>query len=333
MSHATSIRFGPVHFGTIGFGIMGERLLRAALAHDPATLTLAGAWDPAADAMARLAGELPQVRRFASLEELLAACDCVHIASPPLVHLAQLEAAVDAGAAVLCEKPLAVDVAAARATVARVNAQGGRAAVNFPFPSSFGVDQLDAWRKSGGVGTPARVEIDVAFATWPRPWQMAAASWLSKRADGGFTREVVSHFLFLTLRQLGPVTLKSALVTYPSGDGCETAITAELAAGDIPITLRGTIGTTDKPDHNTWTLHGSTGAIRLRDWAIAERLGADGVWTAAAEPRSNEEMRPLVLMRQLDKLIALTRGEPHTLATLDEALSVQMLVEAMLSSG
>jgi predicted dehydrogenase len=319
----------PVRFGTIGFGIMGERLLRAALTHDPAALVVAGAWDPSAEAMARLGQELPQVTAYASLDQLLANCDCVHIASPPLVHLAQLEAAVDAGVAALCEKPLAVDVLAARATVERVRAKGGRTAVNFPFPSSIGVDQLDAWRKADVIGAPTDVEIDVGFAAWPRPWQMAAASWLSKRADGGFTREVVSHFLFLTLRQLGPIALVSASADYPAGDGAETAVAARLVAGGLPVTLKGLVGGTDKPDHNTWTLRGAAGAIRLRDWAIAERLGADGVWAASAS-KSNEEMRPLVLKRQLDKLVALTCGEPQTLATLEEALAVQTLVEAML---
>ena len=323
---------GPVRFGTIGFGIMGERLLRAALAHDPAELVVAGAWDPSAEAMARLKQEFPQVPAFASLAALLAASDAVHIASPPLFHLAQLEATVEAGVAALCEKPLAVDVAAARATVARVRAKGGRAAVNFPFTSSFGVDQIGAWRASGAVGTPARVEIEVGFAAWPRPWQMAAARWLSKRADGGFTREVVSHFVFLTMRQLGPMTLTRASVTYPAGDDAETAITAELAAGGLPVTLTGKVGGTDKPDHNLWVLKGSAGEVRLRDWSVAERLEAHGQWVAAANPKSNEEMRPLVLKRQLEQVIAMTRGAPHRLATLDEALAVQEIVEAMLAS-
>ncbi len=320
----------PVRFGTIGFGIMGERLLRAALEHDPKTIVVAGAWDPSPNAMARLHAELPTVKPYDSLEQLLAQCDCVHIASPPLVHLAQLEAAAAAGVAALCEKPLAIDVAAAKATLARLKANGARAAVNFPFPSSFGVDQLSDWRNAGVIGTPTKLEIDVAFATWPRPWQMAAASWLAKRADGGFTREVVSHFLFLTLRQLGPITLTKASNRYPAGDGAETAVSAELMAGSIPVTLTGTVGTTDKADHNTWTLHGTTGAIRLRDWAIAEKREANSTWVAPAAPRSNEEMRPLVLKRQLDKLAALTRDEPQDLATLDEALAVQTLVEAIL---
>lgn len=323
----------PVRFGTIGFGIMGERLLRAALDHDPKMLVVAGAWDPSPEAMTRLERALPQVTRFASLDALLAACDCVHIASPPRFHLAQLEQTVDAGVAALCEKPLAVDVAAATATLARVRAKDGRAAINFPFTSSFAVDQVAAWRAAGAIGRAESVEIDVGFAAWPRPWQTAAAEWLSKRADGGFTREVVSHFVFLTARLLGPVDLRAATTTYPVGDGAETAVTAAMSAGGLPVRLTGAVGGTTKPDHNTWTLRGDAGSIRLRDWAVAEELGADGAWRAAAQAKSNEEMRPLVLARQLDKLVALTRGAPHTLATLDEALAVQTIVEAILRAG
>lgn len=322
----------PVRFGTIGFGIMGERFLRAALTHDKSGLSIAGAWDPSPTAMDRLARDLPNVPRFSTLEGLLEASDAVHIASPPVNHLQQLEMCADTGVAALCEKPLAVDVAAARATLDRVAAKKARAAVNFPFASSFAVDQIDSWRTSGAVGAPQRLTISADFATWPRPWQMAAANWLSKRVDGGFTREVLSHFIFLTIRQFGTPRLLEAKVTYPAGDGAETAISAKLEAGGVPIMLTGLVGGTEQADHNLWVFEGSKGQIRLRDWAIAEQLGADGQWTSPIDARSNEEMRPLVLKRQIDKVIAMARGETHTLATLEEALAVQTIVETMLKS-
>lgn len=320
----------PVRLGTIGFGIMGERLLTAALDHDPLALIVSGAWDPASEARIRLGKDHPQVPGFATFDETLRASDCVHVASPPHFHLQQLEAAVDAGLAVLCEKPLAVDVDAARAMVEKLEAKQARAGVNFPFTSSFAVDQLDAWRRDGVVGEPASLDIEIAFAAWPRPWQADAASWLSKRFEGGFTREVASHFLFLTLRQLGQVSLISRTAEFPSGDGCETSVTASLEAGNIPVTLTARVGGTDKPDHNLWVLKGSNGSIRLRDWAIAERMDADGNWAEAPDSRPNEEMRPLVLKRQLDKVVAMTRGQEHSLATLREAFQVQELVEAIL---
>ena len=323
----------PIRLGTIGYGIMGERLLRVARDHDPAVLVSAGAWDPSEAAMARYCRDFPDGPAFESLDELLAASDVVHVASPPAYHLQQLEQAVSAGLAVHCEKPLGVDVAEAEAVVRRMEAAGARCAVNFPFTASFAFDQINAWRDAGDLGDLERIEIEIAFHDWPRPWQMDAADWLDRREQGGFTREVVSHFLFATLRQVGAVNMNSCSVIYPAGEGSEVSCSAHMTANGVPVSLAGSVGTTNKPDHNLWIMHGSSGKLRLRDWAVAERLGHDGVWREAEGARPNEEMRPLILKRQLDMVATMTRGSSeHTLATLDEALAVQRLVEQILAS-
>ncbi len=318
-----------IGLGFIGYGIMGERLMRAAAAHDPAILRPVAAWDPSADAMARLAEAFPDVPRLADAASVIAAADCVYVASPPATHLGHAEAILAAGRAAFLEKPLAVDVAAAARLVAAV--AGARAAVNFPFASSLAVAQLGGWLEEGAVGRPRSLDIEVAFAEWPRPWQVDAAGWLSRRAQGGFTREVVSHFLFLARRRLGPLRLLDRRADYPGGDGSETAVAATLAAGDVRVRLSGRVGGTDKPDHNLWVLEGDQGAVRLRDWSIAERRQPDGSWRVAADAMPNEQARPLVLRRQLDAVAAMACGEPHPLATLDEALDVQRIVEAILA--
>lgn len=322
-----------VALGIIGFGIMGERLLRAALDHAAAHVHPVGVFDPSPAAAARLAAIAPRVPMMASAAEVIEACECLYVAAPPAAHIPLAEAALGAGRAVFLEKPLAVDLAAARALVAKAEALGARAAVNFPMASSPAVAQLAAWREEGATGPAASLAIETAFATWPRGWQQDAAAWLSRRAEGGFTREVVSHFLFLTRRQLGPLALQEARASFPGGDGSETAIEARLTAGGVPVTLNGGVGTTPKDDHNTWTLRGPSGAIRLRDWSFAERLGEDGGWHQAPDALPNERMRPLVLKGQLAGAAAMTRGKPHWLATLREALEVQEVVEAILAAG
>ncbi len=323
----------PIRLGTIGYGIMGKRLLRVAWERDQAVLGSSGAWDPSPDAMARYKRDFPDGQAYGSLEELLAASDVVHVASPPTYHLDQMEQAVAAGLAVHCEKPLGVDVAKAEAVVGRMEAAGARCAVNFPFTASFAHDQIAAWREAGDLGALQSVEIEIDFKEWPRPWQMDAVSWLDRRAQGGFTREVASHFLFGTLRRIGAIEMQSCSVEYPVGEGSEIACAAEMTAGGVPVSLRGGVGTTEKPDHKLWILHGSNGKLRLRDWAIAERLAADGTWREAEGARPNEEMRPLILKRQLDMVAAMTRGETgHSLASLREAFEVQSLVERILAS-
>lgn len=318
--------------GFIGFGIMGERLLRATLAHDRRTLTVSGVFDPSPEAAGRLAAIDPQVPACATAAEVIAVSDCLHIATPPLSHLAYLRQCHAAGKAAFCEKPLATDVVEATRVVSDLAARGMRAGVNFPFASSFARDYLQQWMADGAIGTPERLDITLAFAKWPRAWQMAAIGWLDGRAEGGFTREVGSHFLFLTRRCFGPLTLLSARCDYPEPGRSERAIRAELKAGALPVTLSGGVGTTDRDDTNTWTVTGSKGRIRLRDWSIAERE-VDGQWQAPPDALPNAEMRPLILRRQLDKVAAMARGEVHDLASLGEALEVQGVVEQILATG
>lgn len=313
--------------GIIGAGIMGERLAQAAVGQAADSVRITGIWDPAEAAVARVRRDLPGIAAADLPEALIAASDCVYVAAPPAAHLEHAGRILAAGRALFCEKPLAVDVAAATALVA--GAAGARAAVNFPFASSFAVQRLRQWIAEGAVGTPQSLAIEVAFAEWPRSWQRDAAGWLDGAAQGGFTREVVSHFLFLTLRLLGPLDLQVRAAVFDAPDQSERSINATMTAGGVPVTLTGGIGITAKDDHNLWTLSGDAGKVRLRDWSFAERL-RDGAWEADPDALPNAQMRPLVLQRQLAGVAAMTRGEPHHLATLDEALAVQRVVEAIL---
>lgn len=317
-----------VKLGFIGFGIMGERLLRAGLGNDG--IAISGIFDPAPTAAQRLSAIDPKLAVHPTAAEVIAASDVLHIASPPSSHLAYLRQCAEAGKAAFCEKPLATDVAAATKTVGDMKARGMRAAVNFPFASSLAVEALKSWIADGVAGRPERVDIVMAFKTWPRPWQMDAARWLDATAEGGFLREVGSHFLFLTRRLVGPLELESGASAYPEAGKSERRVTAKLKAGGIPVSLEGGVGTTDLDDHNSWTLTGSKGRVRLRDWSIAERE-IDGQWQPPADAMANEKARPLVLARQLDKVAAMTNGGTTDLATLEEALDVQRMVEAILA--
>ncbi len=313
----------------IGAGIMGERLARAAREHAADVVEITGVWDHAPDATARLAAALPGLPVSDTAAQAMASADCVYIASPPASHLGYAETALALDKAVFCEKPLSVDpIASKRFVDVHHNA---RIAVNFPFASSLAVARLVEW--SVEIGAPETLTIDVAFRMWPRPWQHDAASWLDRRAEGGFTREVVSHFLFLSRRLLGKLKIAGeVIVQYPDDVRSEFDIRAILTAGGIETHLTGNVGNVPKDDHNAWTLRGPHGAIRLRDWSIAERQTADGKWHADPDALPNEKMRPLVLRRQLEEVAKMTRGEHHRLATIQEAFEVQQIVEAILAA-
>lgn len=307
--------------GVLGAGIMGERLLRAAGGQD--VVGIVGLWDPAAAALTRLSSEMPGLPVMASADAVIDAADCVYVASPPATHLAHARAVLAAGKALFCEKPLAVDVDEARSFLE--SAADARAAVNFPFASSPAVATLTGWLAGH---TPRTAAIAVDFATWPRGWQHAAAGWLDGRAQGGFTREVLSHFLFLARRLFGPLSLEEASASFPDPARSERHVTARLRAGTVYVSITGGVGTTEADDSNSFTVDD---AVRLRNWSIAERK-RDGAWETDPAAIPQDRARALVLHRQLAGVAAMTAGEPHALATLAEAFDVQCIVEAILAS-
>ena len=307
--------------GVLGAGIMGERLLRAAGGQD--VVGIVGLWDPSAAALDRLSAALPGLPVMESAADVIDAAACVYVASPPATHLPHARAVLAAGKALFCEKPLAVDVEDARSFLDSAGA--ARAAVNFPFASSPAVATLTGWLAGT---TPQEAAIAVDFATWPRGWQHAAAGWLDGREQGGFTREVLSHFLFLARRLFGPLVVEEARAEFPDPGRSERRVTARLRAGPVAVTIHGGVGTTKAEDSNSFTIDGT---LRLRNWSIAERKLGD-TWEADPAAIPQNRARTLVLHRQLAGVAAMTVGEEHALATLSEAFDVQRAVEAILAA-
>ena len=316
-----------LNVGLIGLGVMGQRML-ARLATHP-RLRATWVWDADPAALARTLAADPALQPAASAEALISApgLHTLYIATPPAPHMALSNQAFDAGLAVFCEKPLTVDFDAARRTIARIDAEGRRAAVNFSLASSPGLAALQA-AAQGGIGAPQAVQIELAFARWPRPWQAAAGAWLAERAEGGFSREVLSHFIFVLQRVLGTAQVLTSQPDYPAdGRSAERALVATLQAGGVPVAVQAAVaGTLD--DFNRFTLQGSTGAVELRDWFGLQQRHGDGPWQAQGDAAAQRQRGQA---DQLDQWVALIEGRPHSLPGFAEALAVQETIEALLA--
>ena len=140
----------------------------------------------------------------------------------------------------------------------------------------------------------------------------------------------MSHWLFLARRLFGEISVSRSTAEYPADEGTERRVSARLDAGGLPGRVEGQVGGTEQDEALTLTVSG-VGAVRLRDWSIPERARPDGSWVAHPDAVAQEEMRPLVLARQLAAAAAMTRGEPHFLATPAEAFDVMEAVEAILT--
>ncbi|MDK3018204.1 Gfo/Idh/MocA family protein [Pseudodonghicola flavimaris] len=317
-----------VKTAVIGLGIMGRRMLEHMERHEgyaPVAI-----WDPDPEAC-RLAAELSAGAGVAaSPEAAIAAADLVYLACPPVPRKAYALAAAEAGKAVFLEKPLGVDVAESEALVAGLNAAGVPAAVNFTQAAGAALTDVQAAARAGELGDLAGVDMVVTYAAWPRAWQQAA-DWLRFRAEGGMTREVISHFLFFSERILGPLQVVWARPSYPADPVlCETHLLARLeTATGVPVSILASVGGA-QPDRQELTVKGSITSRRISEFYI-DAVSDGGAFTDLAPPP--EDPRAISLRAQLDDLLLCIAGKPHRLATPEEALRVQKLVETMLAGA
>lgn len=322
----------PLNVGVVGLGVMGQRMLDRIEAHPRLQATVV--WDDDAQALQRTLAARPALRAAGSNGQLITTpgLHSLYIATPPAAHMALSHAAFDVGLAVLCEKPLTVDFDAAHRCIERIEREGRRAAVNFSLASSPGLQALQQAFGAGAqeLGPLQRVDIEVGFAAWPRPWQAAAGPWLSQRAEGGFVREVLSHFIFVLQRVLGPAAVQASQVAYPAeGVAAETALQARLQVAGVPVSVSGRVDAgLQKPDFNRMLWQGRDGAIELREWFALSRRQPGGEWAAVGDATS---MRAAGQAAQLEQWVHMIEGRAHGLPGYAEALAVQQTIETLLA--
>lgn len=315
----------PISTAIIGLGIMGRRMLEHMALHPE--FAVVAVWDPDPTACKAAKEMLPDVSIVDTADAAMDAADLVYLACPPVPRKAYALAAADAGKAVFLEKPLGVDIAESVELVDRIHAAGVPAAVNFTQAAGAALTDIRADAQAGKLGDLVGVDIVVTYAQWPRAWQRDA-DWLRFRAEGGMTREVISHFLFFSERVLGPLRLCWAQPDYPAqGDLCETHMAARLVSetGAV-VTVMGSVGGA-QPDRQELTIKGTSASRRVSAF-YRDAVSSGGPFEpVAADPA---DPRAVSLKAQLDDLVLLVAGQPNRLATLAEALRVQILVEAML---
>lgn len=313
----------------IGLGVMGQRMLGNMASY--AGFDAVAGWDPDPGARNTAAALHPHLVMVDTPAEAIGRddVDVVYIASPPRFHATHVSAALDAGKAVYCEKPLDVDDARAAAMVDHAERSGQVNIVNFSLASAVATTEMERQLAAGETGTIAGVDIRLHFATWPRGWQMDAAGWLSFRADGGFTREVLSHWVYLSQRLFGRVALTGAEVRYGAGDLAETHVSALMTAGEVPVTVAASVGGCG-PDLVEYTVWGAQRSLRVHDWnQLYSSDGGD--WNRRLA--DIEDPREAGYERQLINASNAVAGRPHTMPSFADALAVQRIIESILATG
>ncbi|NUR92696.1 MAG: Gfo/Idh/MocA family oxidoreductase [Nonomuraea sp.] len=310
------MRNEKIGLGVIGLGAMGSELLEIAVAHPEFEVVLAA--DPHREAPYGVP-YTPDGRQVIEHRDVQA----VYIGSPPATHAGYAIEAMAAGKAVFCEKPLAVDLEAGALMAGRAAELGAVNAMNYTLSDRAAAVEVCRAVAAGEAGDVLGVDLRMLFPVWPRPFQREAA-WVAQREQGGFLREVASHYVFLTDRLLGPLTTANADIRY--GTAAETAASVLLRSGDgIPVTMTGLVAA--GPETYEWTLYGSRRSYRITEWGRLFTGDADG-WqeVALAGPWGDEGTR-------LSQFARAIRGEKTTLADFAAGLRVQRVIESLLTAS
>ena len=303
--------------GIVGCGSVARWHVGNLLALDE--VEIVGLVDPSATnlaAMRRAHPPLASVPAFAGAEEFYEAIplDAVELNTPHTLHHAQVLAALDRGLHVLCEKPLAVDSAAAREIAARAAATDRTVMVAYQRRCDPAYRFMRRAIESGELG-----EIRAIAVVCGQNWQpLTVGSWRQDPAlsGGGMLMDSGSHLVDALLWLVGRPPVAVAATVDALGSPVDINATATVrfdggaqgqltVIGDLPATwiesvlITGSAGVLryeTEPQH-PWR----TGRLfQYRDGAIAQPLDlpaaptVDAAWLAAIAGRAPNPAPPEV---------------------------------------
>ena len=182
-------------WGIAGYGWVARDYMAPGIAEAGGVVTAIADPSPHARALAEAAG----FAAYPTAEAMLAAgaCDLLYVATPNNAHLDPVRAAAAAGVPVLCEKPVAQDLATAEAIGEAVRAGGilyGTAFDQRHHPAHAEMARLIA---DGAIGRPIAVRI--LYACWVGP-DWSADNWRADpaAAGGGAVIDLALHGLDLS---------------------------------------------------------------------------------------------------------------------------------------
>jgi predicted dehydrogenase len=295
-------------------------------------------WSRRPERARELADEYGVQLATADIDELLdhPGLEAVHIATPVSTHAEIAIAAAHRGLHVLCEKPLASDLAEARSVAAAIGAAGVVGVVNYGRRFQQARARL-LERVAEVAGAPRMVSISLVFDDHAEPGSRPFTWVQDAQLGGGRLQGYGVHDLDLLLAAFGEVESIAAATEVGVGerqapDGTPRTVTAE-DAYVILARLRGgglaQISLTATARHkrgDVIEVHGAEGTVRLDadkrlHWGRAgEELQTEGPLAASSKDAYAQVAR---------NFFAAIRDGAAPDPSLDEALRVQALLDAV----
>jgi predicted dehydrogenase len=309
----------PIRFGLVGAGGIARAYVDALAAMSDARLVaVADLRIEAATALAEACGATP----FTSHHELIrrSRCDAVIVCTPPRFHAEVTIDLLDAGIAVLCEKPLSISLDAARSMIDCAGRRGVLLSMASKFRYVPAVSAARALVLEGVIGELLEVEnafsgrVDMTRRWNSDPWQ----------SGGGVIIDNGTHSADVVRFLAGPVHSVFAA----QGRRMQPS-SVEDSAHMILRCQAGILATVDL----SWSadrmldwfvrLHGSEGVIEI-GWRESRLRRTGGSWTGFAGGYDKQ----LAFSRQLSEFCRSLRGDSGLLVSGEEALHAVSVIQA-----
>ncbi|MGK6319400.1 Gfo/Idh/MocA family protein [Sphingomonas sp. DT-204] len=237
--------------GFLGTGWIGRHRMAAMLA--TGAVEAAAVCDPSPECVAEALKLAPDARQAGSLAEMLAlGLDGVVIATPSALHAEQAVAALDAGAAVFCQKPLGRTAAEAHRVVEAARAADRLLGIDLSYRHTAAMQAIVPLVQSGGLGRLFAIDLTFHNAYGPdKPWFYDRTL-----SGGGCVIDLGVHLVDLALWTLGfpPVAAVEADLRKagaPAGaEEVEDFAVASFLAGEVSVRLA-----------CSWRLHAGRDAV------------------------------------------------------------------------
>ena len=330
----------------IGAGYWGAH------AHLPALLAqkdvlVVGVVDPLIERAQALAGAHQIAYAGTSLQTLLAEQhpELVVIAAPTAMHVELSSLALQAGVAVLCEKPLTHSTMAAQTLAALADTTGVPASVGYSFRYAPALQALKADVVGGALGIPWLLELFEYNAQF-HPSGGKPPGWKGDptQAQAGALLEYGSHIIDLAGWLAGPIeSVQSAFTRVLPGAQLDDIATLQMRfqAPAIGILVAGWVLTGSVPGIKI-RFHGSEGLAEvelnetLPGGQAYRRFSLAGVAQEAVLEKLDDPIWGYARRHGAD-LIRIVRGEPplypHTLPSFHDGLAMQQVINAALAAG
>lgn len=253
-----------VNLAIVGVGVIGERLIQTILKHE--AIAIKAIFDVSSDRLNEIKNRYqlsPALSVAAILEN--PEIDAVYLAVPPKHHFELAMAIIKAKKHLLCEKPLANSTWEAKVMYEEAEKAGIIHAMNFPLFYSSAFDVVEATLRNGDLGEIKRINITGKFPDWPRKWQIN--NWIDTKDQGGFVREVFTHFIQLVVHFMGPIEAIDSLTIYPDDPQKSevNVIGKGVLTGGVPVLISG-MADIGHPEDLRLSFYGSEGTLELVNW-------------------------------------------------------------------